>query len=255
MKQKVLTGTLLVGILGPILYFGGLAFDVLVILFLFLGSLEIADIYKKEWPSFMRWLVVIITFGVAFAPIEYFMVTLVSLLILLFTLSVLFENIHFFSITYLFVMLTIVALAVKGFIYFESLSSLVIFYVAVATYMADTAAYFVGVTMGKHKLAPRVSPNKTIEGAVGGWLFGSIATFAFGYFMLMDILGFNIILLTSILLPFVGMLGDLAFSLIKRHYQIKDFGSLFPAHGGVLDRIDSLLFASVFFYSILLVML
>ena len=104
---------------------------------------------------------------------------------------------------------------------------------------------------GKNKLIPRISPNKTVEGAISGYLAGVLVSFLFAYFLLMDQLGLNIILMGSLLIPLVSQLGDLSFSLIKRNYGIKDFGSIFPGHGGALDRIDSLVFAVLTFQIVL----
>jgi phosphatidate cytidylyltransferase len=104
----------------------------------------------------------------------------------------------------------------------------------------DTGAYFVGVTLGKHKLCPEISPKKTVEGAIGGILtsvvFALIFNFAFG---MTDKLVPTLIL--TIPLCIVGVCGDLFASTIKRSVGLKDYGNLIPGHGGILDRFDSML--------------
>ena len=98
------------------------------------------------------------------------------------------------------------------------------------------------MAFGKHKLNERISPKKTIEGSFCGWLTGAIITTAFGLLVIKDV-NKAFIIACGLLLPIVGQMGDLAFSAIKRYFKIKDFGTIFPGHGGVLDRIDSLLFS------------
>ncbi len=106
--------------------------------------------------------------------------------------------------------------------------------------VCDMGAYFVGVTLGKHKLCPEISPKKTVEGAIGGILsslvFTLILSFAFG---MTDKLITSLIF--TVPLCIVGMLGDLFASSIKRSVNLKDYGSLIPGHGGILDRMDSIL--------------
>ena len=110
--------------------------------------------------------------------------------------------------------------------------------------VTDIGAYFVGCSIGKHKLAPEISPKKTIEGAVGGIVCSMIGTVVV-CLIFQAILGkpINILALTIATPVFsvVGMFGDLFASLVKRHFGIKDYGNIMPGHGGVLDRTDSLL--------------
>ena len=111
-------------------------------------------------------------------------------------------------------------------------------------WVSDTFAYFTGKFIGKHKLIPSVSPKKTVEGAIGGIVFTLIAFVVFGiivrhYFNVqVPIYQFCIL---GILLPIVSQIGDLIASCVKRQYGIKDFGKVFPGHGGVLDRFDSVM--------------
>lgn len=112
-------------------------------------------------------------------------------------------------------------------------------------FACDTFAYFAGRALGKHKLAPKVSPNKTVEGSAGGVLGNIVCGIIFA--VVMDkVFDAGISLWAMALLAFlcsiVAQLGDLSFSLIKREFGIKDYGKLFLAHGGVLDRFDSVLF-------------
>ncbi len=115
----------------------------------------------------------------------------------------------------------------------------------------DSGAYFAGKSLGKHKMSPRLSPNKTWEGAVGGFaatvLLGVLIGAFSGYFTVLE--GF----ILGVILGVVGPLGDLMESAIKRGANIKDSGTLLPGHGGVLDRIDSVLVcAPILYYYIVL---
>ena len=123
----------------------------------------------------------------------------------------------------------------------------IFFYILIASLLTDTGAYFVGRRFGKHKLNERVSPKKTIEGSVGGALVGFTCSLLFAYFRGFFGLSIGLVIICSILLPVISEFGDLAFSLIKRHYGIKDFGNIMPGHGGVLDRIDSVIFCLMLF--------
>ncbi|HLV08686.1 MAG TPA: phosphatidate cytidylyltransferase [Halanaerobiales bacterium] len=122
--------------------------------------------------------------------------------------------------------------------------------VLLTTWAADIGAYFSGIYLGRNKLAPKISPNKTIEGALGGIILAVIIVFlltaSFGIFEIKWILYATI---TAI----IGMIGDLFESKLKREMGIKDSGKLIPGHGGVLDRIDSLLFTAPFTYFYLLI--
>ncbi len=122
-----------------------------------------------------------------------------------------------------------------------------VFFVIIVTWLSDIGGFFIGKTFGKHLLAPTLSPKKTIEGLLGGILFsmtgGIVSHFTFTpFFSLTEcaILGVGLALL--------GATGDLAESGIKRSVQVKDSGRLIPGHGGVLDRIDSLLFTGPAMY-------
>ena len=114
-------------------------------------------------------------------------------------------------------------------------------------WICDTAAYYVGLTMGKHKLFPRVSPNKSWEGAVAGFLAALLAAVAAKYVVLQFLSVGNAIVLGLIVGVF-GQLGDLMESLFKRDAGVKDSSSLIPGHGGVLDRFDSLILVSPLAY-------
>lgn len=116
--------------------------------------------------------------------------------------------------------------------------------------VCDMGAYFVGVTIGKTKLCPQISPKKTVEGALGGIassiIVTLIITLSYGFF---DRIIFTLLL--TIPLCAAGMAGDLFASIIKRKVDLKDYGNLIPGHGGVLDRVDSILFISPLVYSLM----
>ena len=119
-----------------------------------------------------------------------------------------------------------------------------------AAWCCDTFAYFTGMAFGKHKLAPYVSPKKTVEGAIGGVLGGVLGLVIFALIMTnTQNASFNYVVLipAGAIGAVLGTFGDLSMSLIKRKAGIKDYGNLFPGHGGVLDRFDSVLFTAPFF--------
>lgn len=112
---------------------------------------------------------------------------------------------------------------------------------------ADTGAYIIGRSFGKHKLAPNVSPGKSIEGALGGLVMGILVTLAFLYFQNIPSDKYWFYILLSLVVVLVSILGDLFESLYKRASDIKDSSNLLPGHGGILDRFDSLSAAAPFF--------
>lgn len=127
----------------------------------------------------------------------------------------------------------------------------------VLAFLSDTGAYFVGLRFGKHKLAPVISPKKTVEGLVGGVLGAIVGMLLYGL-VLQVFFGFSVryglVLLYGVLGSFAGVFGDLCFSVIKRQTGIKDYGNLIPGHGGVLDRFDSILAVSPLIEALLLIM-
>jgi len=122
----------------------------------------------------------------------------------------------------------------------------------ICAWVTDSFAYFSGRFFGKHKLIPSVSPKKTIEGAIGGVIFCVIGMLVFGlviekFFNPDGLIKANYLVLaiSGVFISVVSQIGDLIMSLVKRHYGIKDYGKLFPGHGGILDRFDSVLAVSL----------
>jgi len=138
-----------------------------------------------------------------------------------------------------------ILLALRAFNDLYAINVLVIVYLLLITYLTDSFAYFGGMLFGKHKLNPRISPKKTIEGSIIGYLGGVLTGLLFGLIFLR--LPKALIIISSLLIPIFSQIGDLAMSSVKRHFACKDFSNIFPGHGGVLDRIDSLTFSLLIF--------
>lgn len=127
---------------------------------------------------------------------------------------------------------------------------LVLLLLIATTIVSDTAQYYGGRLFGRRPLSPRISPKKTMEGAVSGAIVGSLVLPAAGHWLLPGVSPWALWLVGLVLVGF-GMLGDLFESLFKRSVGVKDSSALIPGHGGVLDRVDSLLFAAPVFYGFL----
>jgi len=128
-----------------------------------------------------------------------------------------------------------------------------LFMAFIGAYITDTGAYFTGMLIGKRKLIPSVSPNKTVEGAIGGIVFTVIGFIIYGIIMgnLGHTVNYFYLFILAVICGVVSQFGDLSASVIKRSFNVKDFGDLIPGHGGIVDRVDSLIFvAPVVYYFI-----
>lgn len=128
----------------------------------------------------------------------------------------------------------------------------IVWLIFLCSWGCDTCAYCVGVLIGKHKMAPKLSPKKSVEGAVGGVFGAALLTVIYGYVFQnqMNLSTEYIFVLAGISAvgALISMVGDLAASAIKRNYDIKDYGKLIPGHGGILDRFDSVIFTAPIIY-------
>lgn len=167
-----------------------------------------------------------------------------------------FRDISFSLFGYLyiigFIMFFVLIYGTDRFNCFNLTGKIAIWYVLFASWGTDTCAYFIGKNFGKHKFS-KVSPNKTVEGCIGG-LVGAVISGLIFTFCINKYLGtfvpylFAVILLA--VLSIIGQLGDFSASVIKRYFEVKDYSNLFPGHGGMLDRIDSIVFTAPFAYII-----
>ena len=138
-------------------------------------------------------------------------------------------------------------------IYMKPSGNLLVWLIFISSWVGDTAAYYSGRYLGKRKLCPKVSPKKTIEGSIGGWLGSILGCGIFGI-LITPYLSINIGIINFFLIGaaagIMGQFGDLVASSIKRYFKVKDYSNLIPGHGGILDRFDSIIYSSViiFFY-------
>lgn len=149
-----------------------------------------------------------------------------------------------------FLFTLIIPFFLSSFIRIDAIPELGDYYILlplVAAFMSDTGAFFTGIAIGKHKLAPELSPKKTVEGSVGGLVVAIACCCVYGLVMQYVFhlrVNFLFLAVYGALGSVISQVGDLSFSYIKRQYGLKDFGNIFPGHGGVLDRFDSVIFCA-----------
>ena len=246
MKTRVISAVVLAAICVPALLMGGVFTDILVAAIVLIGCYEFCSIREKRFNILLYISMVLYIFAINIFPQNQIGLT-IFYIIYLFFIAILFADITLDDIASVFMMSIILGIAAFSIlrIYDRSSGSLMMIYILIASFGCDIAALYTGMLFGKHKLNERVSPKKTIEGAIGGWFFGALLSGIFAFFFLRQAF-FPYFVIMSLVLPIVSQIGDLSFSLIKRNYNVKDFGSLIPGHGGVLDRVDSLLFCLIF---------
>ncbi|MEG0176802.1 phosphatidate cytidylyltransferase [Anaerorhabdus sp.] len=252
MKQRFITGLIIALVAIPPLVLGGIPLLLLVFAVSALASYEILAVRGGKISWGLVTFLFLSTLVMYLVPIDFYIPAIIAFLIVLFVIHIFTKEISIEDLSYVFVMTMILTLAVKGIIHIYDYNGFLMIYVALACFGCDIGAYFFGVYFGKHKLIERISPKKTWEGAIGGWLVGAAASYIFANLYLSNMFEPSVIIFSSLTLPIISQIGDLSFSAVKRQYHVKDFGSIFPGHGGVLDRVDSLLFCLMFFHAILL---
>jgi len=251
MKTRILTAIAILAVVIPCLIFGGVLLEALILFIIAGGTIEYLRLIKLDNNKILLSGLVLLEVIGLYLPHDLILPYLGIIFLVLFSLPV-FKEEFTPQVAFLCGAFAIFLVLVgNAFQEIYAQSALNIPLILLATYGCDTFAYFTGRFFGKHKLNERVSPKKTIEGSIGGWVFGFLLSIGYWkFFMPADM--FMLALLAGIFLPIFGQIGDLAFSAIKRSYGIKDYSNLLPGHGGIFDRIDSLLFNLVCFYFIML---
>lgn len=243
----------------PLVLMRGLPFKILAITLAILGLKELIDLRKKESniPIIMEiisylFVIFLIAFGNNYYFIDYsltYQIFIVLFLVFLLPL-VLINNNEKYNIKdalYLMASTLFLSISFNTFILIENMGVVYIIYLALITIITDTFAYVGGNLIGRHKLCPKISPNKTVEGALVGSLVGTIISVMFYNFIITTNENILVVVLITLLFTIIGQFGDLVFSSIKRYYKVKDYSNIIPGHGGILDRLDSLIFVALTF--------
>ncbi len=246
MKQRVISGVFIALITVVAAYFGGVILDTVLAFIGIWGSYEFTRVRKKDFDVIL-FAVMVVTVGLLVVFNDKAMPILLLEMLVLLTIAVFDEKESFDDAAATFLMSALLGYALYFMRHFQHIDKFLFGYVLIISYLTDVFAFQVGIKFGKHKLNPRVSPKKTIEGSVGGWFFGCAISLAWAVIFKFFGMSPTLFVVASLFLPLVSEIGDLVFSLIKRHYGVKDFSNLIPGHGGILDRMDSHIFCMVLF--------
>lgn len=265
MKQRVISGAVLVVILAITLYFGGIVTGAFMGLVALIGNMELLRVYgiNKKLPGIVCYIATVLYYIVIYMNRTDIIVPMmvVYLLVMLAVYVLTFPAYTdkqimaaFMDFFYVSVMLSFVYL-----IRDMKHGMVLVLLIFVSSWINDTCAYFTGRAFGKHKMAPVLSPKKSIEGLVGGIAGSGIFGAVFGILFNAYVEPMNYAPLIFAVVGAVGaipaVIGDLAASAIKRNNDIKDYGRLIPGHGGVLDRFDSIIFTAPIIYYLLVYLL
>ena len=249
MKTRIISAIIMMLLFVPVLIIGGTPYIVMGAILSLMGMWELLRL--KKIPMFMQIIsyllclfIVISSFIIKdFNPFNYYLI--IGMFLLYSIVMLINSDISKYSYQdclWLFISTLMLGFMFKNFVDVRMINLNTVIYLFLISIMTDTFALFCGKAFGKHKLIPKVSPNKTIEGSVGGSLFGTIIPVLFVYLVTKQ---FSLtIVLVTFGLTIISQFGDLFFSSIKRNHDIKDFSNLIPGHGGILDRLDSILFVT-----------
>lgn len=263
MKTRLITGVVLLAVFVPLFVIGGLAFDITLLVLSMAGTWELSRMYRQNTskPQFITWIEVAISGGLFYLIKDFyqnnvdasaFLYALIGVLVIASLLLIFIEEFSSkefgnFFISVLYPVLGFGALS--GLRSFEN-GLLVIGFLFMITVMTDVFAYVVGVNFGKHRLAVKISPKKSIEGSIGGTVFAIIFTVIYVNVVSLEFidtleLGLLVTILVVFVVSIMGQIGDLVASKLKRDCGVKDYSNIFPGHGGVMDRFDSAIFAAM----------
>lgn len=256
MKVRIISAIVMCIIIIPIIFIGGILFKILGTILAIASMYEIikARESRSSIPLVIRLIsylliAVFVYFGNDFDSVKYDFIyrALIAIFLIYFIPVVFIDNTEKYSVTdslYILGATIFLGVAYNSFILVSNVGVTYLIYLLLITVITDTFAYFTGYFIGKKKFT-KISPNKTIEGSVGGSIVGTIVPTLFYMYIVNPDANIFIIIGITLLLSIVGQIGDLFFSSIKRHYGIKDFSNLIPGHGGILDRVDSIIFVVI----------
>ena len=259
MKKRILSAIIMILIFVPLLFIGGVPFTILMTLLALASMYELITIRekKKKIPMIIKvisYLLVIFSSILTYNQniFSYTMsYQLISFIVLIFLLPILLKSksmdYDINDALYLVGSLLFINIAFNLILVVRNYSLNYLIYLLLITVITDTFALITGMYIGKNKLAPSISPHKTIEGFIGGALMGTFVATTFYFTVIDSNISLVILILTTAFLSVIGQLGDLVFSSIKRTYGVKDFSNLIPGHGGILDRLDSIIFVILAF--------
>ncbi len=249
----------------PILLKGGNIYNIFICIISLIALKEFFNLRegKKEIPDFIKFIsylaMILIVLGDTSSSNIVFNInyTLVAAIILIYLLPILIYHNNKYNVQDAFYLIGVIFFLGMSFhllVVLRNVKLDTIIYLLTITIMTDTFAYLTGSLIGKIKLFPSISPKKTWEGLIGGIIMGVFVSSMFYLTVINSNINIYLLILITFFLSLVGQLGDLVFSSLKRHYGIKDFSNIMPGHGGVLDRLDSIIFVVfgyMFFMSIL----
>ena len=259
MKMRIISAIVMIAVFVPILLIGELPFAILMGILGMCGFYELVRVRetKKKFPFWLKVLGYFLVFAFSMYNIDSIEFTykfdyrVMALIIFLFTSPMVFINdtkkYNLNDALFLTGLILFLGLSFNLIVITRNLDLNYVLYLLLITTITDTFALISGMLVGKHKLCPDISPKKTIEGLVGGVLMGTFVATAFYYTVISSSVSLVVLISITLLLCLVGQLGDLVFSSIKRYYGVKDFSNLIPGHGGILDRLDSLIFVTLAF--------
>lgn len=257
MKTRIITAIIGLIIVVPIIIYGGLPFIIVTYLLGMVGLFELVRMYNPKkifsyiiFSAIFLWLLIYPGEALNFFSVELSKYQIILIMMLFFLSLTVFTKNKFNFTDAGFLLLATVYIGISFYFLIEvRMSGLnYILFILFVIWSTDSGAYFLGKALGKRKLWPDISPNKTVGGALGGILMAVIVGAVFQLVYPFE-LSFMSVIFLSVLISLVGQLGDLVASGFKRLYQVKDAGKLFPGHGGVLDRLDSLLFVLIVLYA------
>ncbi len=248
MKKRIISAVVALAIFIPLIILGGIWLKVAACILALLALKEFLDLpHKNKRPIYIDVIFYALVLLMVFMDDKkniYFLLTfLIPMLMVIYCNDN--KKYNADEAFKLIAMTSLIGIVFHEFLLIREKSLMLFIYLFLITMLTDTYAHLAGTLIGKNKLAPKISPNKTWEGAIIGGVFGTLCASTFYYIVIDSNVNVLLLLVVTLLLSSLGQLGDLFFSAVKRNHDIKDFSNIMPGHGGVLDRLDSIIFVVI----------